>query len=434
MNTQSEIHQTGDPRGALSRREFIAKGAAALGVAGAAGSGILSGIAASAAEGGAIVSPKAFAHIAVRTRDVQQVIAWHKKVLGIRIALDTGRGAFSTFDEEHHRISYFPRPAMGEVPKNLGGFDHMALSYNSVDELIHNYRRLKALGITPHRSVEHGPVTSMYYLDPTGLAFELLASRFESKDDLENYIAGGCLLKDPKASDLDPEKLIAKGSETPAADDVIRPSALSHTVLKTTRYEKMIEWYQTALGCRIQHQNERACFLSYDGDQNRIAVVNVKDVTAPGREFGFDHYAYEYNTMRELAVDTYIRLKEKGILPYWTTNHGMTTSFYYADPDLNRVELQVDNFKTKAECWEYITGPDFAINFIGVDVDPGELAAMVNGGASYEEMHGRVEGPRTTPVPSPYGAPDGPPRGAKGGKGQKGAKGAKGRKGQGQTG
>ena len=114
---------------------------------------------------------------------------------------------------------------------------------------------------------------------------------------------------------------------------------------------------------------------------------------------GFDHFAFEYRTMEELVVRTYARIKERGIRPYWSTNHGMTTSLYYADPDGNRVETQVDNFPTKEEGLRYIQGPDFARNPIGIDFDPDEMAAKVRGGASYEEMHSRVEGPRTTPVP-----------------------------------
>ena len=123
---------------------------------------------------------------------------------------------------------------------------------------------------------------------------------------------------------------------------------------------------------------------------------------APGPAHGFDHYAFEFATMKDLAVGTYARLKEHGITPYWPTNHGMTTSFYYLDPDLNRVELQVDNFRTKKDCWEYITGDDFTRNWIGVDVSPAALVDMVRGGAAYEQMHRRGEVPRTTPVPSPY--------------------------------
>jgi catechol-2,3-dioxygenase len=40
---------------------------------------------------------------------------------------------------------------------------------------------------------------------------------------------------------------------------------------------------------------------------------------------------------------TYTRLKALDITPHFTVDHGMTTSFYYVDPDGNSVELQCDN-------------------------------------------------------------------------------------------
>ena len=43
-------------------------------------------------------------------------------------------------------------------------------------------------------------------------------------------------------------------------------------------------------------------------------------------------------------IENYAQLKEKGILPYWCIHHGVTMSMYYADPDGNQMELQVDSF------------------------------------------------------------------------------------------
>ena len=218
--------------------------------------------------------------------------------------------------------------------------------------------------------------------------------------ELMSSVDGVCLHAEDRESDFDPETLSA--TELQAGDDEIaRPVALSHAVLKTSRYEEMVQWYMTVLGCRIRFRTDRVAFLSYDDAPYRIVVVDEQDLVSPGDTFGYDHCAFEYPTMEDLAISTYARLAEHGIVPYWSVNHGMTTSMYYADPDLNRIELQVDNFKTKAECWRYITGPDFARNPIGADLNPDDLVAMVKGGASYDEMHHRAIGPRTTPIPSP---------------------------------
>ena len=378
----------------VSRRSFLGRSAALLGTAAA--------VRPAPAAKGTAVAPIAFAHIAVRARNLDKTLDWYKKVLGIRLSLRTGRGAFATYDEEHHRISFFSRPRMGTLPADLGGFERMAFGYAAREDLSYVYRRLKANGILPYRAAEYGPITALYYRDPSGLNIELSVASPATPEELYEYCADGCVIDGARTRGIDAERLLGRGAAVAAGAPARKPSAPTHTVLKTARFEQMIEWYRTVFPARVQFQNDRVCFLSYAADRKPTAIVRQTQVTAPGPTYGFDHYAFEYATMRDLAVNVYARLKEQGILPYWTTNHGMTTSFYYADPDLNRIELQVDNFRTKKECMDYIEGPDFARNFIGIDVNPDDLAAMVEGGASYEEMHRRVEGPRTTPVPSPY--------------------------------
>ena len=378
----------------VSRRSFLGRSAALLGTAAA--------VRPAPAARGTAVAPIAFAHIAVRARDLDKTLDWYKKVLGIRLSLRTGRGAFATYDEEHHRISFFSRPRMGALPADLGGFERMAFGYAAREDLSYVYRRLKANGILPYRAAEYGPITALYYRDPSGLNIELSVASPATPEELYEYCADGCVIDGARTRGIDAERLLGRGAAVAAGAPARKPSAPTHTVLKTARFKQMIEWYRTVFPARVQFQNDRVCFLSYAADRKPTAIVRQTQVTAPGPTYGFDHYAFEYATMRDLAVNVYARLKEQGILPYWTTNHGMTTSFYYADPDLNRIELQVDNFRTKKECMDYIEGQDFARNFIGIDVNPDDLAAMVEGGASYEEMHRRVEGPRTTPVPSPY--------------------------------
>ena len=61
-------------------------------------------------------------------------------------------------------------------------------------------------------------------------------------------------------------------------------------------------------------------------------------------------------------MSSYARLKGLGIEPDACVNHGVTTSLYYADPDGNQVELQVDNFavsgsKCHQRLWKATSGP-----------------------------------------------------------------------------
>ena len=111
-------------------------------------------------------------------------------------------------------------------------------------------------------------------------------------------------------------------------------------MLRTGQFEKMTEWYQTVLAARIVFRDERLCFLSYDDEQHRLALINIPGLPVRDPDaVGTDHVAYSYNNLGEL-LSTYRRLKAAGILPHWPINHGVTTSMYYRDPDSNRIELR----------------------------------------------------------------------------------------------
>ncbi len=87
------------------------------------------------------------------------------------------------------------------------------------------------------------------------------------------------------------------------------------------------------------------------------------------------HSAFEYDSFdrpeRQLPAPA-----RAGIEPDICIDHGMTLSYYYKDPDGNRVELQVDNFGDWDASREWMrTSADFHANPIGVFVDPARIAA-----------------------------------------------------------
>ena len=139
------------------------------------------------------------------------------------------------------------------------------------------------------------------------------------------------------------------------ATQPISPAKFAHFVLRTGQFETMAEWYQTVLAARVVFRDERLCFLSYDDEHHRLALIHIPGLPVRDPEaVGTDHVAYSYNNLGEL-LSTYRRLKAAGIVPHWPINHGVTTSMYYRDPDNNRVELQIDNFATVAELDGYFS-------------------------------------------------------------------------------
>lgn len=170
------------------------------------------------------------------------------------------------------------------------------------------------------------------------------------------------------------------GTQTP-----IRPAKLAHLVLRTARFDEIVDWWSTVLNLEVRHASPFVSFLTYDDEHHRLAIINNPNLheNDKGRA-GFEHVAFTYDSLDDLLA-TYVRLRDAGITPVAPINHGMTLSLYYADPDGNQCELQVDTM-TVAEAEAFMAGPVFAANPIGVMYDPDELVARRAAGESVEAL------------------------------------------------
>ena len=171
---------------------------------------------------------------------------------------------------------------------------------------------------------------------------------------------------------------------------MVKPVKFAHVVYMTRRYDEMIAWYENVFEAKVVHRNPAMAFMTYDDEHHRFAFANL-DVMRPGAarpddrgEIGVNHVAYTYATAGDL-LDTYARLKQAGVLPYWPIHHGVTLSLYYRDPDGNRMELQVD-VGTVAEANAYMASDAFAANPAGIAFDPEALLARHRAGASEAEL------------------------------------------------
>ena len=174
---------------------------------------------------------------------------------------------------------------------------------------------------------------------------------------------------------------------------MVRPM-LHHVNLKTVRLAEMMEWYGDVVGMSPNHVTETGAWLTNDAANHRLAflaVPGLEDDSAKLVHTGMHHIGFEYPSMGDL-LDTYERLKERGISPHGCLDHGMTTSLYYLDPDGNSVELQCDNFNGDwALSTEFVrSAPEFAANPIGTQIDPDQLVAARRAGLSADEIHRRA--------------------------------------------
>jgi catechol-2,3-dioxygenase len=171
----------------------------------------------------------------------------------------------------------------------------------------------------------------------------------------------------------------------------VKPIKFAHVVYRTRRFEQMVRWYQAVFDAKQQFKNEMLAFLTYDDEHHRVAFVNlgVLDPQGPPTErrgkIGVDHVAYTYRTLRDL-LENYAHLKALGIEPYWAIHHGVTVSLYYADPDGNQMEFQVDSFPTNEEANAYMDGPHYAANSLGVEYNPDEWLTRLRAGVPESGM------------------------------------------------
>ena len=170
-----------------------------------------------------------------------------------------------------------------------------------------------------------------------------------------------------------------------------KPSKLAHVVYMTRRYEEMLAWYQTVFEAKVQYQHPAFAFLTYDDEHHRFAFVNMCVFHPDATEIdavskvGVNHVGYTFANAGEL-LETYDRLKQMGITPYWEVHHGVTLSMYYRDPDGNRMEFQVDCCRNAEEAHAFMHSEGFAANPVGVDIDADQLLAQYRQGASMETL------------------------------------------------
>lgn len=187
------------------------------------------------------------------------------------------------------------------------------------------------------------------------------------------------------------EQLLEKPAAANPETGIVSPARLAHLVLRTSQMPKMLEWYKFALNAEIAFANDEIAFISYDDEHHRVAFVNIPGLAVqPAGMVGLHHVAFTYNSLDEL-LGNYERLRDRGVKPVWCVNHGPTTSMYYADPDDNQLEFQVDNYPTVEEAGEFFFSEAFATNTIGVDYDPEELLRRVRAGEDERLIKQRKE-------------------------------------------
>jgi len=156
------------------------------------------------------LAPIRFAHAVLRTKQLDTMLNWYQTVLEADVQFRNESLAFLTYDEEHHRLALITRPGTADRVPNSVGLEHLAYAYADMGELVATYERLKAAGIVPVRTINHGPTTSMYYKDPDGNQVELQVDNFDTVEELHGWFHSKDFAANPIGIVFDPDDLAAK--------------------------------------------------------------------------------------------------------------------------------------------------------------------------------------------------------------------------------
>jgi catechol-2,3-dioxygenase len=167
-----------------------------------------------------------FHHVLLKTTRLREMIDWYGAVVGCEVVYQDPTIAFLTNDGANHRISMLTSPLLRDDPdfQKHAGMHHLAFEYETVDDLLATWGRLRdELKIEPHMSLHHGPTLSFYYVDPDGNSVELQADCFGDWAQSKAFIHSDQQFKlDPIGKFVDPAKLVAARSAGTPVGELLR--------------------------------------------------------------------------------------------------------------------------------------------------------------------------------------------------------------------
>ncbi|BAI98785.1 putative biphenyl-2,3-diol 1,2-dioxygenase III [Sphingobium sp. TA15] len=180
-------------------------------------------------------------------------------------------------------------------------------------------------------------------------------------------------------------------SATESSGRRVRPHYMAHFVIRTSRYDESLAWYQRFFDTETVYAQDGLTFLTFDDEHHRIAIGRIPDLEDHRENIaGVDHIAFSMQNLEDL-VTAYERNKAAGIVPFWCINHGPTTSIYYKDPDGVKIELQVDNATFPGGARAFFSSDEFARNSYGIEFDPDDFVARFRAGESTAALLARPD-------------------------------------------
>ena len=121
---------------------------------------------------------------------------------------------------------------------------------------------------------------------------------------------------------------------------MIQVNKVGHVVLNSRDVETSVKFYTEALGMEVvSFRSERpSAFLSFGTQHHDIALFQASEGAEQG-QLGLNHIALQIEGGVQELKALHQRLLDIGVQVDRISDHGITQSVYFFDPDGNRLEI-----------------------------------------------------------------------------------------------
>ena len=138
---------------------------------------------------------------------------------------------------------------------------------------------------------------------------------------------------------------------------MVQTKRVCHVVLNVRDVEASTKFYTEVIGFQIALQKEDATFLTCGTIHHDLALFKAKQSFRLDGGVGLNHMALQVEDFDTLTEYHHI-LEMNNIDIDRATDHGMTSSIYFEDPDGNGIELFCNNQDNPAEGLELMRSPE----------------------------------------------------------------------------
>ncbi|KIM94322.1 hypothetical protein OIDMADRAFT_136171 [Oidiodendron maius Zn] len=179
-----------------------------------------------------VLSPSKLAHVVLRTGRFQEMVDFYKKFLGAKASYENKFLSFLTYDEEHHRIAIVFKPGLNSRDEETAGMEHMAFTYDKLEDLFQAYKQRLEIGIKPVLCINHGPTMSIYYADVDGNEIETQVDSFDTAEAATKFMMGEAFDQNPIGVEFDPEEIMGRMAKGESVKSILkRPDTITGSKL-----------------------------------------------------------------------------------------------------------------------------------------------------------------------------------------------------------